>query len=84
MQQTVAQRRPPDSFLLVAHRFLQLKLCVSKSHSNISILRSERVCLIFRGVHPLNQMQKETGIAGALEGMPASLVFMAVHLPRVR
>lgn len=70
--------------LLVAHHFLQLKLGVSKSHSSIWILRSERVYLGFRGVHPLNQMQKEMGIAGALEAMPASLVCVAVYLLHVR
>lgn len=62
---------------------LQFKLGVSKSHSNIWILRSERVSLRFRGVHPLNQMPKGTGIAGALEAMSGSLVFMAVYLTRV-
>lgn len=34
VQQTIAQRRPPNSFLLVAHHFLHLG--VSKSHSYLN------------------------------------------------
>lgn len=65
---------PACGFLLV--HFLQVKLGVSKSHSNIQILISDRLCLRFTAVHHFNHIQEEAAIAVALEAMPVSLVFL--------